>query len=71
LANLYLTFNNQPINSQLLVSAIVMLVLETRFASFSSMWYGVVQEARKRLFDLLENDSNKVDKLLEDIHGQF
>ncbi len=48
-----------------------MLVLETRFASFSSMWYGVVQEARKRLFDLLENDSNKVDKLLEDIHGQF
>ena len=52
---------------QILISSIVVLVLETRFASFSSMWHGVVQKARKCLLQLLGNDSKNLDELLEDI----
>jgi hypothetical protein len=33
--------------------------------------FSIVQKGRKRLFDLLENDNNKLNKLLEDIRGQF
>jgi hypothetical protein len=58
-------------NSQVLVSAIVIAVLETRFASFSSMWHGVVQKARKRIIDLLGKDIKKLDSLLEDIRKQL
>ncbi len=61
----------QSNDTQFLVSALVILVLEIRFASFSSMWHGVVQKARKPLLDLLENENKKLDKLLEDIRGQF
>jgi hypothetical protein len=58
-------------NNQILISAIVIAVLETRFASLSSMWHGVVQKARKRLFDLLDKDIKKLDTLLEDIRKQL
>jgi hypothetical protein len=58
-------------NDQVLVSAIVIAVLETRFASFSTMWHGVVQKARKRLIDLLGKDVKKLDSLLEDIRRQL
>jgi stringent starvation protein B len=58
-------------NNQVLISAIVIAVLETRFASLSSMWHGVVQKARKRLVDLLGKDIKKLDTLLEDIRKQL
>jgi hypothetical protein len=58
-------------NNQVLISAIVITVLETRFASLSSMWHGVVQKARKRLVDLLGKNIKKLDTLLEDIRKQL
>jgi len=61
----------QSTNNQVLVSAIVITVLETRFASFSSMWHGVVQKARKRLIDLLGKDIKKLETLLEQIRKQL
>jgi hypothetical protein len=61
----------QSINTQVLITAIVVLVLETRFASFSSMWHGVVEKARKRLLNLLENDDIKLNTLFTDIRKQF
>jgi hypothetical protein len=54
-----------------LVSAIIIAVLEERFASFSSMWHGVVQKARKRLIDLLGKDMKKLDILLGEIRKQL
>jgi hypothetical protein len=57
----------KSINTQFIATAIVITVFETRFASFSSMWHGIVQKARKRLLDLFANDGKKLDKLLKDI----
>lgn len=61
----------QSTNVEVLTSAIVVLVLETRFASFSSMWYGVVQKARKSLLGLLGNDNNNLNTLFDDIRKQL
>jgi hypothetical protein len=61
----------QSTNTQLLISVIVVSVLETRFTSFSSMWHGIVQKARKRLLDLLGNDNKKLNTLFEDIRNQL
>jgi hypothetical protein len=61
----------QSINTEVVVTSIVVVVFETRFASFSSMWHGVVQKARKRLLDLFGNDSKNLNKLLEDIRKQL
>ena len=58
-------------NTEVLRSAIVIAVLETRFASLSSMWYGLVQKARKYLNDILIKDNKKLDTLLEDIKKQI
>ena len=54
-------------NEQLLIAAIVVVILETRFGSLSTMWYGVVQKARKRLTDLLGKDVKKLDAFFGDI----
>ncbi|CAF2453889.1 unnamed protein product [Rotaria sp. Silwood2] len=61
------SFNNQ----QILISAIVVVVLETRFTTISTMWHGVVQKARKRLFDLLGKDAKQLQSLLDSIRQQF
>jgi hypothetical protein len=66
----FLQENNQ-VDHQILVSAIIIAVLETRFAVLTTMWYGVVQKARKRLVDLLGTDSKILDQLLENIRKQF
>ncbi|CAF1250191.1 unnamed protein product [Rotaria sordida] len=66
-----LTDFQQTINDQVLVTAIIVVVLETRFASFSSMWHGIVQKARKRLSDLLGKDTKKLDSLLENIRKRL
>ncbi|CAF0841873.1 unnamed protein product [Rotaria sordida] len=61
------SFNNQ----QILITAIVVVALETRFATMSTMWHGVVQKARKRLLDLLGKDAKQLQSLLESIRQQF
>jgi hypothetical protein len=58
-------------NIEVLISAIIIVVLETRFASLSSMWYGIVQKARKRLINMLGKDNDKLDTLLEEIRKQL
>ena len=59
------------INQDILASVIVIIMLETKFGSFSSLWHGVVQKARKRINDLLKQDANNVDTLIEDILKQI
>ncbi len=66
-----LTAFQQSTTNQILVSGIIIVVLETRFASFSSMWHGIVQKARKRLVDLLGKDIKKLDTLLGEIRKQL
>ncbi|CAF0991491.1 unnamed protein product [Rotaria sordida] len=61
----------QSYNKQILISAIVIVALETRFVTMSTMWYGVVQKARKRLLDLLGQDAKQLESLLENIRQQF
>ena len=59
------------INDQILVSVIIIIMLETKFAGFSSLWHGVVQKARKRIIDLMKKDSKNFDTLIEDIRKQL
>lgn len=58
---------NSRIDHQVLVSAIVVAVLETRFATLTTMWHGIVQKARKRLIDLLRSDSQELEQLLNNV----
>lgn len=58
---------NVDISTQILSSSIVILMLETRFSAFSSLWYGVVQKGRDRINDLLGKDSNKTDQLFSNL----
>ncbi|CAF4502589.1 unnamed protein product [Rotaria sp. Silwood1] len=62
---------NPNIDNQILISIIVIIILETRFADFSSLWHGVVQKARKRLIDLVGKYSKDFDTLLDDIRKQL
>ncbi|CAF1337573.1 unnamed protein product [Rotaria sordida] len=62
---------NGQVDHQVLVSAIIIAVLETRFSALATMWHGIVQKARKRLADLLGTDSKNLDQLLENIRKQF
>ncbi|CAF1388833.1 unnamed protein product [Rotaria sordida] len=66
-----LTDFHKTTNDQIFITAIVILALETCFPSFSSMWYGIVQKARKYLIDGLGKDMKKFDALLEDIGKQL
>jgi len=59
------------IDAQILSSVVVILTLETRFSTFSSLWYGVVQKGRDRISDLLGKDSNKIDQLFNDLHNEL
>ncbi|CAF3098082.1 unnamed protein product [Rotaria sp. Silwood2] len=58
-------------NKQILISAIVVIVLEVRFAALSTMWHGIVQKARKSLIHLLSEDTNQLELLLDNIRQQF
>jgi hypothetical protein len=62
---------SQLANPQVLMSAIVVVILETRFISFSTMWQGVVQKAHQRLLDLFGHDNNQLNFLLERIRQQL
>ncbi|CAF1304746.1 unnamed protein product [Rotaria sp. Silwood1] len=65
------SFSSLTRNVQILISSIVLVSLETRFASHSTIWYCVVQKARQRLLDLLNHDRNRLDSLLENIRQQI
>jgi hypothetical protein len=58
-------------DTKVLTSAIIIVVLETRFVSLSAMWYGIVQKARKCLNHVLNKDNKKLDTLIEDIKKQL
>jgi predicted lactoylglutathione lyase len=62
---------NTDVDDKILNSIIVILILETRFSSFSSLWYGIVQKARNRIIDLFGKDSNNIDKLFNDIRNKL
>ena len=58
-------------NSAVLITAIIIVVFEGRFASLSILWFGVVQKARQCLSDILNNDTTQLDNLLERIQKQL
>ena len=62
---------NFDISTEILSSSIVILILETRFSAFSSLWYGVVQKGRDRISDLLGKDSNKINQLFNDLRSEL
>ncbi|CAF3668887.1 unnamed protein product [Adineta steineri] len=62
---------NSEVENQILVSAIIIAALEKNFAALTTMWFGIVQKARKRVIDLFGGDSKKLDQLLENIHKEF
>jgi hypothetical protein len=62
---------NTDVDDQILFSIVIIVILETRFSSSSSLWYGIVQKARDRIIDLLGKDSNKIDKLFYDVRNQL
>jgi hypothetical protein len=61
----------QSAKGDMLTSAIILVLLETRFSSFASMCHGIVQKARRRLLDLLGKDNNKLQSLLDDVRKQL
>jgi hypothetical protein len=64
-------FAELQISSETLISAIIIVVFETRFTAFESLWHGVIRKARKRLTDLFEKDSKNLNVLLDKIHKQL
>jgi len=64
-------FAELQISSETLISAIIIVVFETRFTALESLWHGVIRKARKRLTDLFEKDSKNLTVLLDKIHKQL
>ncbi|CAF2887846.1 unnamed protein product [Rotaria sp. Silwood2] len=54
-----------------LISAIVLILLETRFGEFVSMWHGVAQKARTIIIEKLGKDPKNLETLLEAIRKQL
>ncbi|CAF3327511.1 unnamed protein product [Rotaria socialis] len=54
-----------------LTSAIVLILLETRFGAFASMWHGVAQKARTIIIEKLGKDPKNLDTLLESIRKKL
>ena len=65
LASFELTHSH--VDSKVLASVIIVLILETRYAAFSSLWHGIVQKARKKISAVLGTDSKTFDQLQGDI----
>ena len=59
-----------PLDKDALITAIIIVVLETRFTVFKSLWHGIVQKARSYLTQLF-GDEPKTLKLLDEIHKQL
>ncbi|CAF4068533.1 unnamed protein product [Rotaria sordida] len=65
--------NFQSIHTDIpvLISAIVLILLETRFGAFVSMWHGVAQKARTIIIEKLGKDPKNLETLLESIRKQL
>ncbi|CAF1302401.1 unnamed protein product [Rotaria sordida] len=65
--------NFQSIHTDIpvLISAIVLILLETRFGAFVSMWHGVAQKARTIIIEKLGKDPKNLEILLENIREQL
>ncbi|UJR23939.1 hypothetical protein I4U23_026908 [Adineta vaga] len=59
------------IQKELIISIIIIILLETRFSSYSSMCHGIVQKSKKRILDLLNKDQNRFQSLFDDIRKQL
>jgi hypothetical protein len=57
--------------SEIVTTALVIAVLEGRFASHSSLWYGVVQKARQQLLKAVDNDRTRVNTILNLLSQQL
>ncbi|UJR35008.1 hypothetical protein I4U23_027784 [Adineta vaga] len=62
---------DKDIDKQIINSIIIVLLLETRFATYSSLWHGIVQKARKQINTLVTRDSKNVNTLIEDIRQRL
>ncbi|CAF1605387.1 unnamed protein product, partial [Adineta ricciae] len=56
---------------ELIISAIIIILLETRFSSYSSMCSGIIQKSKKRILDLLNKDQNQFQSLFDGIRQQL
>ncbi|CAF3138720.1 unnamed protein product [Rotaria sp. Silwood2] len=57
-------------NLTILTTVIVIIVLETKYSAFKTMWLFLVSKGRKRLIELL-GDAEKVETLINDIKHQL
>ncbi|CAF2642334.1 unnamed protein product [Rotaria sp. Silwood2] len=67
LADFQLIYNDVPV----LISAIVLIILETRFGAFLSMWHGISQKTRTVIIEKLGKDPKNLEALLESIRKQL
>ncbi|CAF3076197.1 unnamed protein product [Rotaria sp. Silwood2] len=57
-------------DSTILTTAIVIIILETKYSAFKTMWLFMVNKGRKRLIELL-GDAEKFETLINDIKHQL
>jgi hypothetical protein len=62
--------SNLSNDSTVLTTVIVIIILETKFNSFKTMWSFMVNKGRKRLTELL-GDKEKLEQLINDIKSQL
>lgn len=59
------------LDSEILVSMIVIATLEKKFKAFELLWYGVVKKSRNYLNELLKHQSKNLHELLADISKEL
>ncbi|UJR29815.1 hypothetical protein I4U23_017359 [Adineta vaga] len=59
------------IKKELIISIIILILLETRFSSYSSMCHGIIQKSKKRILDLLNKDQNQYQSFYDQIRQQL
>ncbi|UJR29812.1 hypothetical protein I4U23_017356 [Adineta vaga] len=59
------------IKKELIISMIILILLETRFSSYSSMCHGIIQKSKKRILDLLNKDQNQYQSFYDQIRQQL
>ena len=60
-------------NDQLsiIITAIVLVILETRCSSLKTLWLALSNKAKKRVEELLKGDQTKLEQLIKDIEKQL
>ncbi|CAF0840024.1 unnamed protein product [Adineta ricciae] len=59
------------LDDKLIVSIIIVILLETRFSSYSSMCHGMIQKSKKQILNLLNKDQNHFESLFQQIQKQL